>query len=129
MKKHNFKNLQVWQKARALNIEVYRITKSFPEEEKFGLVSQLRRASISIMSNLAEGSRRKTSKDFSHFISMSYGSALEIESQLIIASDLNYLEPTDFQQLEELINEIQRMLNGLNRSIEQKNKMVIKADI
>lgn len=117
MKKHNFKNLQVWQKARLLNKEVYLITKQFPDEEKFGLISQLRRASISVMANIAEGSGRKTTKDFSHFITMSYGSALEIESLLIASLDLEHLSQEEFNKLEEGINEIQRMLNGLNNSI------------
>lgn len=117
MKKHNFKNLQVWQKARLLNKEVYLVTKKFPDDEKFGLISQLRRASISVMANVAEGSGRKTAKDFSHFITMSYGSALEIESLLIASLDLEHLTQEEFNKLEEMINEVQRMLNGLNNSI------------
>ena len=117
MKKHNFKNLQVWQKARVLNKEIYQITRSFPEDERFGLISQLRRASISVMANLAEGSGRKTEKDFGHFITMSYGSALEIESLLITSLDLGYLKEDEYNNLGEKINEVQRMLNGLGNSI------------
>ncbi|PCJ66871.1 MAG: hypothetical protein COA58_05310 [Bacteroidetes bacterium] len=120
MKKHNFKNLQVWQKARVLNKEIYQITKAFPDDERFGLISQLRRASISVMANLAEGSGRKTAKDFGHFITMSYGSALEIESLLIASLDLGHLNDENFKQLEEQINEVQRMLNGLANSIKQQ---------
>ena len=117
MKKHNFKNLQVWQKARVLNKEIYQITQAFPDDERFGLISQLRRASISVMSNVSEGSGRKTAKDFGHFITMSYGSALEIENLLIASLDLGYLSNETFKTLEDKINEVQRMLNGLANSI------------
>ncbi|MDA8886554.1 four helix bundle protein [Bacteroidia bacterium] len=117
MKKHNFKNLQVWQKAKVLIKEIYQITRTFPDDERFGLISQLRRASISVMANLAEGSGRKTSKDLGHFTTMSYGSALEIESLLIASLDLGYLNDDEYSNLEERINEVQRMLNGLGKSI------------
>jgi four helix bundle protein len=85
-----YKELIVWQKAMTLVQEVYRITNSFPKEEVFGLTSQIRRAAVSIPSNIAEGRSRRTRKDFGQFLAIAYGSAAELETQLLIAKSLNY---------------------------------------
>ena len=117
---HNFKELKVWQKAIELTVEIYKITSSFPSEEKFGLVSQLRRASVSTSSNIAEGSGRNSNKEFVHFLSISIGSAYETETQLIISRRLNYMEDIKFEELITKITEIQRMLNAFSENLKNK---------
>jgi len=81
---HNFKDLKVWQKSMDLAIDIYKATSLFPRDEKFGLVSQIKRCSVSIPSNIAEGSGRGSDKEFNHFLNISQGSAFELETQLII---------------------------------------------
>lgn len=88
---YSFEKLEVWKEARQFVVWIYKITLQFPEEEKFGLVAQLRRASISVVSNLAEGSARKSAKDQAHFSQMAYSSIIEVLTQLIIANDLCFL--------------------------------------
>jgi len=88
---YSFEKLEVWKEARKLVVWVYTITKSFPDAEKFGLTSQLRRASVSVVSNIAEGSARKTAKDQAYFSQIAYSSLIEILNQLIIANDLKFV--------------------------------------
>ncbi len=88
---HNFKELKVWQNARKHVKEIYVATKDFPSEEKFGLISQMRRSAVSIPSNIAEGSGRNTNKDFSHFLNISLGSAYELQTLLFLSQDLEFL--------------------------------------
>ncbi len=97
----DFKELLVWQYAHQMTLEVYRITRRFPQEERFGLSDQLRRAAVSVESNIAEGSARSSSKDFLHFLYIARGSLSEVEVQLLIAKDLNYISEDEFQQVEE----------------------------
>ena len=92
MKQYTFEKLDVWQDSRKLIKRVYQITQSFPVEEKYGLTSQIRRAAVSITSNLAEGSSRQSLKDQARFSILSYGSLMEVLNQLIIAVDLQYLD-------------------------------------
>lgn len=108
---HNFKELNVWKKGIEMVTAIYELTSKFPSDEKFGLTSQIRRAAISIPSNIAEGSGRKTNKDFSNFLSISLGSQFELETQLIVASQLGFVsnEAIIFQEL----NELQKMTRGL----------------
>ncbi|MCB9360376.1 MAG: four helix bundle protein [Flavobacteriales bacterium] len=113
---YSFEKLQVWQQARLLTKEVYITTKTFPEEERFGLISQLRRASVSICSNLAEGSSRNSFKDKARFTEIAYGSLMEVLNQLIIASDLGFLLNQEYEKLRIQIEEISNMLNGLRKS-------------
>ena len=87
---HRYKELKFWQYSRAFCKEIYTITASFPTDEKFGLVSQLRRASVSIASNIAEGASRKSNKDFSRFLTIALGSCYEVETQLLISNDLEF---------------------------------------
>ncbi len=117
---HNFKELKVWQKAIDYCVEVYKYTASFPTEEKFGLISQLRRAAVSISSNIAEGSSRNSDKEFFHFLSISIGSSYESETQLIISNKLKYMNDTNFEEMTEKITEIQRMLNAFADTIKNK---------
>ncbi|MES2487612.1 MAG: four helix bundle protein [Bacteroidota bacterium] len=88
---YRFKELEVWKQSRKFCSDIYAVTCSFPEAEKFGLTNQLRRAAVSIASNIAEGASRSSDKDFCRFLEIAIGSAYEIESQLLIASDLNFI--------------------------------------
>ncbi len=107
---HNYKELKVWQKVRVLVKTVYQLTKDFPKEESFGLVSQMRRAVISIPSNIAEGAGRETSKVFCRFLDITYGSSFELETQLLLCFDLEYISEAVSSETETQIKEIQRML-------------------
>ncbi|WP_296148038.1 four helix bundle protein [uncultured Flavobacterium sp.] len=109
---HRFKELEIWKKSRKFCSEIYNITATFPAEEKFGLTNQLRRASVSIPSNIAEGSSRNSQKDFSRFLEIAIGSAYEIETQLLIASDLGFLK---IESLESLTNNIEEIIKMTSR--------------
>lgn len=117
---HNFKDLNVWKKSIQLVKEVYIITKNYPSEEKFGLTSQIRRSAISIPSNIAEGCGRKTQKDFCNFLYIAQGSSFEFETQLILSLNLGFIGDELFESVVVKLNEIQKMLNGLINSIENK---------
>ncbi len=112
----NYKELGVWQKALDLTTEVYRMTRHFPDEEKFGVTSQFRRAAVSIPANIAEGRGRGTTKEYVQFLLISRGSLMELESHGIIASRLGYLSDDESAKLKMRVEEIGRMLNGLVQS-------------
>lgn len=114
---HQYKKLGIWQIAVDLAIEIYLATKDFPAEEKFGLTTQLRRASISIASNIAEGACRNTTKEFNHFLGISSGSAAEVETQLIIAARLNMIPEETLNILSGRITEILNKLWKLKASL------------
>ena len=116
----DFKKLQVWQKAHALTLAVYKMTVAFPNDERFGLISQMRRSSASVPTNLAEGCGRSGAGDFHRFIHIAAGSAHELEYQLILARDLKLVSPTTFAHTYEQIQEIQRMLAGLEKTIKSR---------
>jgi len=116
----NYKDLLVWQKGIALAKAIYGLTRSFPAEEKFGLVSQMRRAAVSIPSNLAEGQARRTTGEFVQFISHAEGSAAELDTQLILAAELDFCEKATAMPIYELIDKIRRMLNALRRAISRQ---------
>ena len=90
-------NLTLWKKAIEFVVAIYKVTEAFPKEEKFGLTSQLRRASVSIVTNISEGAARRSSKEFRQFLSHSQGSASEVDTELVIAFRLNYIRQTDFR--------------------------------
>jgi len=119
---HNFKELKVWQKSIELAVDIYKLTESFPSEEKFGMTSQIRRSAVSVSSNIAEGSGRKTNKDFSNFLSHSLGSLFELETQLIISHRIDYLNKDDFDKINKDINEIQKMTFALISKFSTENK-------
>ena len=119
----SFKDLKVWQKARLLTKDVYIATKDFPVEERYGLTSQIRRATISIPSNIAEGSSKRSTREFLRFLNISYGSLAELEAQLILANDLNFLSEKQLVDITANIEEIGRMVNGLIRSLEEKTEL------
>jgi four helix bundle protein len=116
MKIYSFEKLTVWQESKELVKDIYRLTKDFPSEEKFGLISQLRRASISIASNLAEGTSRKTNKDKAHFTTISFSSAMEVLNQIIISKELNFIPEKDYILVREKLEKISNMLNALRNS-------------
>ena len=109
----NFRNLKVWQKAHMLTLNIYRATKSFPREEMYGLTSQMRRASVSIAANIAEGTCRNGDADFGRFLQMAAGSASEVEYHLLLALDLELLKTADCQRLSNEVVEVKRMLASL----------------
>jgi four helix bundle protein len=112
-----YKELLVWQKGIALVKQVYLLTREFPGDEKFGLVSQLRRAAVSIPSNIAEGQARNTTGEFVQFISYAEGSVAEVETQLIIAIEIGYCSRSATCEAFELLSELRRMLNSLRRKL------------
>ena len=114
---HRYQELIVWQKAKAFASEVYRVTELFPRTEIYGLTSQLRRAAVSVASNIAEGQGRLTKGEFCHFLGQARGSLLELETQFAIAVDLRFLSDAEFKKLEERSGEIRRLLNGLIESL------------
>ena len=118
----NYKNLIVWQKSITLVKDIYDLTDAFPSEEKFGLISQMRRAAVSIPSNIAEGQARRTTKDYIRFVSTSEGSLAELETQLIIATELNFCSDLQAKGRFDLMLEIRKMLNALRRSLTKKLK-------
>lgn len=113
----SYKDLIVWQKSMLLVKEIFKITQSFPKSEMYGLSSQLRRASVAIPSNIAEGSGRRSKKELLQFYSIAYGSALETETQLLIAKDLGFAKTADFVTVEALLTEILKMLNAIMRNL------------
>jgi four helix bundle protein len=110
--------LLVWQKAHELVLKVYDITKGFPREEQFGLASQMRRAAVSIPSNIVEGKARGTNKEYKRFLLISRGSLEELKYQLFLSRDLKYLDEMTYVNITELTDEIGKMLNGLVRKLE-----------
>lgn len=114
----NYKDLKVWQKSIDLVDEVYSVTNTFPKNEQFGLTSQLRRAACSIASNIAEGSAKRSKKEYVRFVNIAYGSLAEIETQIIIAQRQGYIEPSKTEKIEAQTTEIGKMLNGLRNSLE-----------
>ena len=116
MKTYSFENLLVWQKSRVLAKEIYKITSIFPKEELFGMTSQMRRCSISIPSNLAEGSSRRTNKDKARFTEIAFGSGLELLNQLIIALDLDYINENQYLEIRIKLQEVTFLLDALQKA-------------
>ena len=117
----DFRRLDVWKKAHELTLEIYRLTLSFPLSEKYGLVSQLQRAAASIGANLAEGCGRETDADYRRFVQIASGSACEVEYHLLLAHDLGLIDADTYTRMNELINEVKRMLTGLSRFLSSKS--------
>lgn len=116
MRIFSFEKLNVWQKSRQLSVKIYKYTKSFPSEEKFGLTSQMRRAAVSISSNIAEGTGRHSFKDKARFTEVAYGSALELLNQAILSNDLEFLSDEFYKEIRKDISEIAAMLDGLYKT-------------
>jgi four helix bundle protein len=112
--------LEVWIKAVDFVVAVYRATEGFPKEEKFGLTSQIRRAAVSVPANIAEGAGRKSSKEFAYFLSNAQGSASEVETELLIAHRLGFIDESNYTTLHVSLDEIGRMITGLTRHLEHR---------
>lgn len=114
----SYKDLLIWQKGFQIVVATYKLTKAFPQEELFALTSQIKRASVSIPSNIAEGYGRNTDKSFSHFIDISRGSLYELETQLLIAKELEFIKDLEmFNHVISLINEESKMINAFYNSV------------
>ncbi|MDP2981885.1 MAG: four helix bundle protein [Candidatus Latescibacter sp.] len=114
-----FRDLLVWQKSIELVVEIYKVTKRFPNDECYGLTSQMRRCAVSIPSNMAEGYGRNSPNDFARFLQISTGSLFELQTQIEISHKLNYVTSNDFDALYESTREIERMLSSFIRKVQE----------
>ena len=114
----SYSDLIVWKKSMDLVIEIYKITESFPKNEQYGIISQMRRAAVSIPSNIAEGRKRGSKKEFKHFLVIAYGSGAELETQIEITKRLNYADPKKYTAIDSLLLEVMKMLNKLSSSLQ-----------
>ena len=121
LRRLNYKDLVVWKKAMDLTAEVYRLTKNLPKEEIYGLTNQLRRAAVSIPSNIAEGNARASTGDYLRFLSIARGSNAEVETQLLICVKLEYLKSTDIETALSLNNDTGRMLTSMITKLREKD--------
>jgi four helix bundle protein len=116
----SYRELLVWQKAKTLAVQIYQATEQFPRTETYGLTSQIRRAAVSVASNIAEGQGRLTLGEFLHFLGQARGSLLELETQLAIALDLNYLKPQVHEKMDHQAYQVLGLLNRLIESLRRK---------
>lgn len=117
---YSFEKLTVWQEAKKLVVEVYHLLDSFPKFEKYALCDQIRRAIVSVPSNIAEGSGRKSLKEQIHFLEIAYGSLMETYNQLLIAIDLAYISKESVEEIKPSIDGVAKMINGLSNSFSKK---------
>lgn len=118
MKQHTFafEKLEVWKKSKELVKQVYKLTRSFPDEEKFGLISQIRRSAVSVVANIAEGSGRKSSKDQARFTTTSYSSLIELLNHLIISFEIEFIDESSYLNCRRRITDISFMLSALHHA-------------
>jgi len=114
---HRYKDLKAWEVAISIVKDIYEVTEKFPRHEQFGLTNQIRRAAVSIPSNIAEGAGKNTPRDFNRFLAIAMGSCNEVETQLIISKELGYIESQDFDQTEDKLKRVQNMLFNLQKSL------------
>ena len=117
-----YKELIVWQKSLELSLLVYKVTSSFPKEETYGLISQIRRAAVSIPSNISEGSKRGSKKEFSHFLRIAQGSGAELETQLLISKSLVYISEKEYTELSILLDSVMKMLTAFIKKLSTTNQ-------
>ncbi|HCC68317.1 MAG TPA: four helix bundle protein [Nitrospiraceae bacterium] len=117
----NYKELKVWQRSYQLCLDIYKITKGFPKEERYGLTSQIRRAVLSVPCNIAEGYGRKTTPEYIRSLYIAYGSNCELETQILLSGDLGYIKAEELKKLQANIGEVERMLKALIKSLENKH--------
>jgi four helix bundle protein len=117
----SYKDLKVWQKSYQLCLNIYKLTKGFPKEETYNLTSQIRRAAVSVPSNIAEGYGRKTTPEYIRFLYIAYGSNCELETQILLTGDLGYIKSEQLKNIQEDIGEVERMLKALINSLENKH--------
>jgi four helix bundle protein len=118
---NNYKNIRVWKSSYELSLQIYEITKYFPDDERFGLTSQLRRAAVSIPINIAEGSGRSSKKDFAHFIQIAIGSTNEVECELMLAKDLHLISEDIFKEINVKLIKIRVMLFSFRNTLLNSN--------
>ncbi|PYP91267.1 MAG: diversity-generating retroelement protein bAvd family protein [Candidatus Angelobacter sp. Gp1-AA117] len=123
----NYRDLQVWTKAHALTLDLYRISRAFPREEMYGLTAQLWRAAASIGANLAEGCGRRTSSELARFIRIAMGSASELDYHLLLSRDLEFMKDDDFKRTTRDLVEVRKMLTSLLSSVEEQVELKAKA--
>jgi four helix bundle protein len=121
----DFRQLKVWERAHELALAVYKSTSNFPREELYGLTSQIRRSSMSIPTNIAEGCGRGSDADFAHFLQIAMGSACETEYQLLLSKDLGFIHPDEYSTLQELAQEVKRMISGLLKTLHANSRVLI----
>ena len=119
----DFRKVRVWEKAHELTLEIYRLTTGFPDNERYGLVSQIRRACMSIPTNIAEGCGRGSQNDLARFIDIASGSASEVDYQLQLALDLGYLHGNHYADLAQKVKEIRRMLTAFNKTVRSNSRI------
>ena len=117
----SYRDLEVWQLAMALAKQIYVVTASFPSDERFGLINQMRRASVSVPSNIAEGHARASTAEFQPYISIAMGSVAELETQVLLSLDPGFLNPDQQEQLMPRLDQIGKMLRGLHRSLARRS--------
>ena len=117
----SYRDLEVWQLAMALAKQIYVVTASFPSDERFGLINQMRRASVSVPSNIAEGHARASTAEIQRYISIAMGSVAELETQVLLSLDLGFLNPDQQEQLMPKLDQIGKMLRGLHRSLARRS--------
>ncbi len=117
----DYKKFLVWEKSHQLTLDIYQNTNSFPKEEQFGLISQMKRSSSSVPTNIAEGCGRNSDKDFCRFLYIAFGSANELEYQILLSTDLKFIELEKAQKLLLQIEEVKKMLNGLIKKLNKAN--------
>lgn len=122
MKKFSFENLEVWKDVKLLTKDIYILTNNFPDSERFGLISQIRRATISVSSNIAEGSARNSAKDQAHFYQIAFSSLMEVLSQLIISVELGFINDNELQLHREKISDTAYKLNALRSAALRRKK-------
>jgi four helix bundle protein len=115
-----YRDLQVWKRSHVLVLRIYKLTKAFPEDERFGLTAQLRRAAMSVPANIAEGSKRKTNQDFARFLNISEGSLSETDYLLLCSRDLGYLSDDLLEPIADELDQISRMLYTLRLKVERE---------
>jgi four helix bundle protein len=120
----DFRKLKVWQKAHELALAIYRVTAKFPKEELYGLTSQIRRASISIPTNIAEGCGRSTDSEFARYLQIAMGSAFETEYELLLSRDLGFLAKEEYSRLDSAIQETKRMIIALYKTLRTHHQML-----
>src|SRR4029077_1460198 len=123
----NYRDLQVWNKAHNLTLELYRVSRGFPREEVYGVTSQLRRAAVSIGANLAEGCGRRTSTELARFVRIAMGSASELDYHLLLSRDLGFINDNDFARSAVDLTEVRKMLTSFLSSVEEQIELKAKA--
>jgi four helix bundle protein len=125
---HNFKELLAWQKARKLVKETYKVSANFPQEERYGLTSQLRRAIVSVPTNIAEGCGRGGDKELAHFLDIAFASAYEVETLLILSYDLQFIDEANLETLTNDVSEVQRMIYSLIKKFRPNTPYMVHED-